>query len=351
MRSASAGRVSRGGRRKSTAPPGSDIMRKSAASRALEASMLRIQEGNSPSAEIAHPRERTNTASANARVRLRNKLRKYVNLHLPRSNIVGDVLGGDGQLVSAGDHLFWNDQLASVGGSLRIPPEFDGRRPFQPRHQRARACRGLYLQGNRLAALETFAVELHLDHRRLAGDHKRLRLAIRLTQAIAQDEAHRVGSILHVGGSKEASLPDVFRGEIPQRLHQSERKQRHDRDDRFIGLHAQYGIARADDARPQQGAWYGQERSVGCDELVLAREADDFVNRGLIFAFTLDFFEQRVDAGESPEPRQLRMIERLAGKIDFARHLHRSSIAHPMDLEGHVLLRLLVTPDPRGQGS
>src|ERR1017187_1818055 len=339
MRSASAGRVSRGGRRKSTAPPGSDIMRKNAASRALEASMLRIQKGSSPSAEMAQPRAITMTSTSNAsrRVRLRNKLRKYFNLHLPGSNVVSDVFGGDGQLVSAGNHLFWNDQLASVGGSLRIPPEFDGRRPFQPRHQRARACRGVDLQGNRLAALETFAVELHLDHGRLAGDHKRLRLAIRLTQAIAQDEAHGVGSILHIGGSKEASLPDVFRGEIPQRLHQSERKQRHDRDDRFIGLHAQYGIARADDARPQQGAWYGQERSV--------------VNRGLIFAFTLDLLEQRVDAGAGPEPRQLRMIERFARKIDFARHLHRSSIAHPADLEAHILLRFLVTPHPGSQRS
>src|ERR1035437_9370069 len=213
MRSASAGRVSRGGRRKSTAPPGSDIMRKNAAYRALEAAMLRIQEGNSPSAEMAQPRAITMTSTSNAsrRVRLRNKSRKYFNLHLPRPNIVGDVFGGDGQLVSTGDHLFWNDQLASVGGSLRIPPEFDGRRPFQPRHQRARARGGVDLQGNRLAAVETFVVELHLAHGRLAGDHKRLRLTIRLTQVIAQNEAHRVGSILHVGGGKEASLPDVFR--------------------------------------------------------------------------------------------------------------------------------------------
>ena len=124
-------------------------MRKKTASRALEASMLRIQEGSSPSAEMAQPRAitMTNTTSASRRVRLRHELRKYFNLHLLRTDIVGDVLGGDGQLVRAGDRLLRNDQLAGIGGGLRIPPEFDGRRTFQPRDQRARALRGLDSSG------------------------------------------------------------------------------------------------------------------------------------------------------------------------------------------------------------
>src|SRR5271166_1848994 len=251
MRSARAGRVSRGGRRKSTEPPGNDIMRKKAASIALAASLLRIHEGSSPSAETPQPRAITKTASASARIRLRGRLREHFNLHLPGSNVVGDILGGDSQLVSAGDGLPGNNQLASIGGSLGIPLEFDGRRAIETRDESARALRGVNYHGDCLAALETLAVELDLDNGRLAGDHKRLRLAIGLSETIAQDKAHGVSAILHVGGCEKAGLPHVFGGEISKRLHQSEGKQRNYGHDGLIGFDAQYRIARAYDARAQ----------------------------------------------------------------------------------------------------
>src|ERR1035441_7030691 len=115
MRSASAGRVSRGGRRKSTEPPGNDIMRKKASCSALPASMFRIHKGNSPTAEIAHPTATANVSTASRRVRLRGKSlrgkslhdesRKHFNLHLLRSNVVRNILGRNGQLVRAGNRL------------------------------------------------------------------------------------------------------------------------------------------------------------------------------------------------------------------------------------------------------
>src|SRR4029077_4779118 len=101
MRSLNAARVSRGGRRNSTGPPGNDIVRKKTASCALLASMLRINDGSSPRAEIVQPIARTNAVSANQR--WRDELRKHFNLHLLGSDVVGDVLGGDCQLVGAGD--------------------------------------------------------------------------------------------------------------------------------------------------------------------------------------------------------------------------------------------------------
>src|SRR3974390_829242 len=109
MRSVSAGRVSRGGRRKATAPPGNDIIRKKTASRAVLASTLRIQDGNS-AAEMAAPMAATNTASASHRKRRERESRKYFNLHLLRTNVVSNIFSGHGQLVGARDRLVGNCQ-------------------------------------------------------------------------------------------------------------------------------------------------------------------------------------------------------------------------------------------------
>src|SRR5277367_4512891 len=131
MRSPRAGLVSLGGRRKSTGPPGSDIIRKKTDCSALVASMLRIHAGSSPKAAIVEPRATTNTTSA--RRLPREELGKYFNLHLLGSDIVGDVLRRNGQCVAAGDCFSGDDQRASVRGGFRIPPEFDRRRTFQSR--------------------------------------------------------------------------------------------------------------------------------------------------------------------------------------------------------------------------
>src|SRR5260370_42590411 len=123
MRSRSAGRVSRGGRRKGTATPGNDIMRKNAASRALADSTLRIHDGNSPSAENVPPSASTKAPNATQRARVCVELRKYFNLHLLHSNVVSDIFGGDRQLVVAGNRLLWNEQLAGIGCRSRVPSE------------------------------------------------------------------------------------------------------------------------------------------------------------------------------------------------------------------------------------
>src|ERR1700722_12867984 len=105
MSSLSAGRVSLGGRRNSTAPPGKDIERNIADSTTEPASMLRIQEGRSHHADIIHPVVNRNTA----RCKLRRKLRKDFNLHLLRPNVVGDVFRSHCQLVGSRNRLLWDE--------------------------------------------------------------------------------------------------------------------------------------------------------------------------------------------------------------------------------------------------
>src|SRR5207245_9048292 len=131
MSTASAGRVSRGGRRKGTAPPGNDIMRKNTASRALADSTLRIHDGNSPSAERVPPSASTKAPGVSQRARVCAELGKYFNLHLLRSNVVGNVLGSDCQLVVAGNRLLWDAEFARIGASPRVPSEFNRSRGCQ----------------------------------------------------------------------------------------------------------------------------------------------------------------------------------------------------------------------------
>src|SRR4029077_7761135 len=98
-------------------------MRKNTASSALLASMLRIHRGNSPSAEIVPPTAAKNITSATRRTRRDDDSRKYFNLHLLRTNIVSNILGGDGQLVSAGNGLVRNPERASIRRGLRVPAQ------------------------------------------------------------------------------------------------------------------------------------------------------------------------------------------------------------------------------------
>src|SRR5215469_3013985 len=125
MSSPSAGRVSRGGRRNITVAPGTDIMRKSATSKALPASMFRIHEGNSPNAETLNSNAIVNkqTNSRGARV----ELGKHFNLHLLRSDVVSDVLSRHRQLVRARNGLAGDKHFAGAGRRLRIPAQLDRR--------------------------------------------------------------------------------------------------------------------------------------------------------------------------------------------------------------------------------
>src|SRR5258708_31649370 len=95
MSSRSAGRVSDGGLRNCTAPPGSDIARKNAASMGLPASRLLIQDGRAPLAEIIHPVMATHaTIPQTCTSRLLKTLGEDFNLHLLGCDVLGDVFGG-----------------------------------------------------------------------------------------------------------------------------------------------------------------------------------------------------------------------------------------------------------------
>ena len=146
--------------------------------------------------------------------------RKYFNLHLLRTNVVSDVLGSDGQFVGAGDGMVGNGENAGIGGGFGIPAQCDRalRHPSAPPGC-ASLSEALTRRSMCLATLKALAVKFHLHHWRLAGNDECLRLAIGVSDLIAQDQAHSVGSVLHVGGRKKASLPDVFGGKIAKRLH------------------------------------------------------------------------------------------------------------------------------------
>ena len=236
---------------------------------------------------------------------------------------------------------------AGIGGDSRIPPERNRHGTIQSRNQSARGFRCSDFQVDGLATLESFVIQLHLNDRRLAGNDERLGLAIRVTNLVAQNEPHRVGAVLHIRGRKKARLPDVFRREMAQRLHQSEGKQGDDGNNRLVGLHAKDWIARADDARAQQRTRDGKERRVWRDELVLAREADDLIDGSLVLAVALDFCEQRIHAGARPEARQLRMLERFARQVRFSRKFNGAAVTDSVYREADVLLRLLIAAYPR----
>src|SRR5215471_10860511 len=104
MSSPRAGRVSRGGRRKSTSPPGSDIKRKKAASICVRASMLRTQGGNAPRAVAIQSRKRMLRRTATrARRGFREALGNNFNVHPLRTDVVGDVFTGHDEAIRAGN--------------------------------------------------------------------------------------------------------------------------------------------------------------------------------------------------------------------------------------------------------
>src|SRR5581483_6664531 len=112
-----------------------------------------------------------------------------------------------------------------------------------------------------------------------------------------------------VGGGEEAGLPDVLVFQVAQRLGESEGENRDDTFDGGIGLDADDRVAGTDHAWTEERAGRRQEGRVRGDEFVRAREADDLVDAGAVFAFALDFREQGVDAGAGPGARQLRILQ------------------------------------------
>jgi hypothetical protein len=125
--------------------------------------------------------------------------------------------------------------------------------------------------------------------------------------AVAEEEIDGVGAIGHVDRGEEAGLPDVFAGQEFQGFDEAEGEDGDDGGDEFVGSDAEDGIARADEARAEEGAGCGEKGGVGGDEFVLAGEADNLFDRRAVFAVALDLFEQGVDAGFGPGAGELRM--------------------------------------------
>src|SRR5713101_8655545 len=111
MSSASAGRVSRDGRRKGTSPPGSAIKRKNAASISVRASMLRIQGGSAPRTVNSAPAtKKANVAAAWTGRGFREALRNDFNCHPLRAEVMGNVFAGHREALRAGNGLLGNQQ-------------------------------------------------------------------------------------------------------------------------------------------------------------------------------------------------------------------------------------------------
>ena len=106
---------------------------------------------------------------------------------------------------------------------------------------------------------ETCFIELDLDYGWLAGNDKGFEFAIGMADTVAQNQADRVGSVLHIIGRQKTRLPYILAGQIAQLLHQPEGKQRGDGADRFVRFYPQYGITGADDARTQERPRHRQE--------------------------------------------------------------------------------------------
>src|SRR5579872_794196 len=98
-------------------------MRKKTASRVDFPSTFRTHEGSSANAVTAAQIPASKPATTKARCRCLNCSRKYFNLHLLRTDVVRDVLGRNGQLVSAGDAFLRNRESAGVRAHCRIPSQ------------------------------------------------------------------------------------------------------------------------------------------------------------------------------------------------------------------------------------
>src|SRR5260370_1967744 len=121
-------------------------MRKNAPSSAVLASMLGIDEGSSPNAATAPKIAAKKVARTARRMRRDDDSRKYFNGHLLRSNVVGNILGGYGQFVSAGNGLLGNGERSCVGGCLGVPVQRYRHGPLHTCDQGARTPRGADFQ-------------------------------------------------------------------------------------------------------------------------------------------------------------------------------------------------------------
>ena len=187
MSSLSAGRVSLGGRRNSTAPPGNNISRNIADSMAEPASMFRNHDGSAPQADTAHPARATNTAIPHRRSngfadelrnQNRNELRKDFNLHLLRPDVVGNVLRGYRQFVGSGTICSGMTNCPALAFARASQLSETGKAPSSRATSVRVLCEALALRLTVWPAMKSPAVKLNPDHRWLAGNDEGLGLAV-----------------------------------------------------------------------------------------------------------------------------------------------------------------------------
>ena len=90
-------------------------------------------------------------------------------------------------------------------------------------------------------------------------------------------------------------------------------------DDGLVRLDAQHGSPGRITLGRNKARGHREKRSVRSDKFVLPRQANNFVDGGLVFAFALDFFQQGIHPCAGPQSRQLRMVRRLrAAELAFA---------------------------------
>jgi len=145
-------------------------------------------------------------------------------LHLLRTGVVRDVFGGHGELIFSRWHSAGDDDFACVCTSLLIPAKEGGIGAFEPRDKRASAFRGVHFQGDRLAAMESSAIQANANRGRRAGDDEAFRFAIGMAELVAQDEPDVIGAVAHVAGREETRLPDILLRQVAQLLREAERK-------------------------------------------------------------------------------------------------------------------------------
>src|SRR5437762_957324 len=132
------------------------------------------------------------------------------------------------------------------------------------------------------------AVQNDLQGWRLARDDEGLRLTIDGSIAVTQHQSDGMDAVFHIYGGQKARLPDIFFLQMAQGLGQPKGKESDDRHNRRISPHAQHRIARAYDARPQERTRHSKERRIRRNKLVFARQPDNFLDAGLVFAIALD---------------------------------------------------------------
>src|SRR5580658_2373565 len=300
------------------------IARKSAASIAEPDTIDCIHAGSSARAAMAIALIATTHAMT--------ALRKDLKLHLLRADVVSNIFSGNGERVDARRERRRNQEFTSVGTNLRIPAQVRrGQRSCgiagrKPRREKLRRRCSFRTQCKQLAGMNARSVEMDANRWRRRGDDECLLLGVAVSALVTQDEADRISAIVHFTGREEACLPHavavsagvtVLARKMPQRLRETERKERDHRCNGGISVHTKYRITGANDAWSQQRSRHSEKRCIRSDKFVAARERNDLVDGCASLTIASDLRQKRIHAGLRPQSWKLGMVERLGGKLDL----------------------------------